>query len=106
MLFSYNKMLNFPIIKIGNNEINETSGTKYLGIHLDKKMNFVNHITEMSIKVAKSIGLLQKLNQFLPETILTALYTSFIHLYLSNGTEAWHGTTSLCFPEKSTICDK
>ena len=67
---SYNKNVNFPIIRINNNTINETSVTKVLGIHLDKKFNFVNHITEMSIKVVKSIGLLYKLNRFLPETIL------------------------------------
>ena len=66
MLFSYNENVNFPIIKIGNNKINETSVTKFLGIHLYTKLNFVNLITEMSIKVAKSIGLLYKLNGFLP----------------------------------------
>ena len=59
--------------------------TKFLGIHLDKKINFINHITEMSMKVAKSIGLLCELNRFLPETILKALYTSLIHPYLSYG---------------------
>ena len=53
MLFSYNKNVNFPIAKIGNNKINETSDTKYFGTHLEKKI--VNHITEMSIKVATSI---------------------------------------------------
>ena len=46
----------------------------------------------MSMKVAKSIGLLYKLNCFLPETILKTLYTSIIHPYLSYGIEAWHGT--------------
>ena len=71
--------------KICNNKINKTCVNKFLGIHLDKKMNFVNHITEMSIKVAKPIGLLYKLNRFLPETILNALYTSLIHPYLSCG---------------------
>ena len=44
----------------------------------------------MSMKVAKSIGLLYKLNRFLPETILKTLYTSLIHPYLSYGNEAWH----------------
>ena len=34
-------------MSIGNNTMNETSVTKFLGIHLDKKLNFVNHITEM-----------------------------------------------------------
>ena len=73
-------------------EINKTSITKFLGIHLDQKLNFVNHITEMSIKVVQSIGLLYKLNRFLPETILKTLHTSLIHPYLSYGIEAWHGT--------------
>ena len=49
MLFSYNKNVNFPDISVSNNKINETSVTKFLCIHLDKKLNFVNHITEMSI---------------------------------------------------------
>ena len=43
------------------------------------------------MKVAKSIGLLYKLNRFLPETILKTLYTSLIHPSLSYGIEAWHG---------------
>ena len=44
MIFSYGKNVNFPIIKIYNNEISETSVTKFFGIRLDKKLNFVNHI--------------------------------------------------------------
>ena len=78
MLFSYNKTVNLTDISVGNNTINETSVTKFLGMHLDKNLNFVNHITEMSMKVATSIGLLYKLNCFLPETILKMLYTSRI----------------------------
>ena len=75
MMFSYNKNFNFPDISVGNNKINETSVTKFKGIHLDKKLDFVNHITEMSMQVAKSLGLLYKLNRFLLETILKTLYT-------------------------------
>ena len=44
------------------------------------------------MKVAKSFGLLYKLNRFLPETILKTLYTSFIHPYLSYDIDSWHGT--------------
>ena len=45
----------------------------------------------MSLKVAKSIGLLHKLNRFLPETILKMSNTSIFHPNLY-GIEAWHGT--------------
>ena len=44
------------------------------------------------MKVAKSIGLLYKLNRFLPETILKTLYTSHSSIDSSYGNEAWHGT--------------
>ena len=60
--------------------------------HSHQKLNFINHITEMSMKVAKSIGVSYKLNRFLPETTLKTLYTSLIHPYLSYGIDAWHGT--------------
>ena len=55
MLFSYYKNVNFPDISVGNNTINEISVTKFYKIY--KKFNFVNHITEMSMEVAKSIEL-------------------------------------------------
>ena len=103
MLFSDNKKATFSIIKKGNDKINETSFSKFLGIHLDKKNDFVNHITEMSIKVAKSIGLLNKLNRFPPESILKTLYISLIQSYLSYGIEAWHGTYIEIIPLKSSF---
>ena len=90
MLFSYYKNVTFPDISVGNNTINETFVTKFWGIHIDKQLNFVNNITEMSMKVAKSIGLLYKLNRFLHETILKTLYTSHIHPYLSYRGLAWN----------------
>ena len=79
MLFSYGKYVNLIDISLGKNTIKETSVTKFLGIPLDKNLNFVNHITEMSMKVARSILLLYKLNLFLPETILKTLCISLIY---------------------------
>ena len=43
MLFSYNKNIHFPLIKIGNNTIVVASVPTFLGIHLDKRLNFKNH---------------------------------------------------------------
>ena len=59
-----NILINFPIIKIGNNNIKETCVTKFLGIYLDEKNEFVNHISEISMKVIKPIGILYKQNRF------------------------------------------
>ena len=104
ILFSYNKNVNLTDISVGNDTINETSVTKFLGIHLDEKLNFVHHITEISMKVAKSIGLLYKLHRFLPQTILKQLYTSLIRSILIYGIEARHGMEHFkIIPQKSSF---
>ena len=59
MLFSHNKNIHFPLIKIFNTTIEKTSVIKFVGIHLEKRLNFKIHITEVALKVAKSIGLLK-----------------------------------------------
>ena len=63
----------------------------------------------MSIKVTKSIGLLYKLNRFLPENFLKKLYTSLIYRYLSYGIDAWHGicqnyTSKIFILQKKGLC--
>ena len=92
MMFSYRRNIMITDIKIGNNIIDEADFVKFLGIYIDNHLSFRNHINEISIKISKSVGLLHKLNKFLPPKILKIVYTSFIHPYLSYGIEAWHGT--------------
>ena len=92
MIFSYNKNIKINDIKIGSNIILETDYTKYLGIHVDHHLTFKYHINEISRKLSKSVGLLHKLNKFLPHNILKIIYSSLMHPYISYGVEAWYGT--------------
>ena len=74
MLFSYNKNMHFPPIKIGNNTIGETFVIKFLGIHLNNRLNFKNRITEfVPLKAAASIGLFLLTNFTICYTIITKL---------------------------------
>ena len=92
MILSYRKNIMITDIKIGENIIEETDFIKFLGIHIDNHLTFRYHINEISIKLSKSVGLLYKLNKFLPTNILKIIYSSLIHPYLIYGVEAWHGT--------------
>ena len=58
---------------------------------LDKNLNFKEHIAYISKKCSKSIGILFRLNSFLPVPILKTLYSSMILPYLNYGIEAWFG---------------
>ena len=59
-----------------------SSCQKHLGIYLDEKLNFSNHIKEKISKANKGIGILRKLNNVLPRNSLIAIYKSFIRPHL------------------------
>ena len=75
MLFS---LINF----FSNLPINRKSTQKHLGLLLDEKLNFSEHISEKLKKVTKSINLLRKLNFTLPRSSLLMIYKSFIRPHL------------------------
>ena len=88
-------------------KINKTSVTKFLGIHLDNTLNFVNHISEMSIKVANSIGILYKLkfpSWNYSENVIYFVYSSILIRYRSiHGMEHQNYTSKILILQKKAI---
>ena len=62
---------------------------KYLGLIIDSKLSWKNHIDNISLKISKTIGLFAKLRHFVPQKTLLTLYWSLVHPYLSYGLSAW-----------------
>ena len=58
---------------------------KYLGIIFDNRLNFHKHIKILEAKIARSVGILNKLNYFLPSLALLKLYYSLIHSHFNYG---------------------
>ena len=78
-------------IKFLNHKIERVKYFKFLGVLIDDKVNFSNHIEYICLKVSVSIGILNKLN-FLPIEILKILYYSMIYPHLNYGILAWGST--------------
>ena len=92
IVFSYKRKVNLPPIKIGNNIIHEIDNTKFLGVYFDKNLTFKQHINNISSKLSKSVGILYKLSNFLPQSVLKTLYFTLFQPFISYGIEAWYGT--------------
>ena len=43
-----------------------TTVVKYLGVTLDDSLNFKNHLSALQSRIARSIGILFRLRQFMP----------------------------------------
>ena len=62
-----------------NNEIlQEKEHTKYLGVILDNKLTWKNHITQTNLRISKGIGILHKLRQCVSQSTLRSLYFAFV----------------------------
>ena len=65
---------NHPAVFFNNLPINRKSTQKHIGLLLDEKINFSEHINEKLKTVTKSIDLLRKLNLTLPRSSLLIIY--------------------------------
>ena len=79
------KKPNHPELIFNNIPVNQTPYQKHLGMFLDSKLNFSEHLKYITNKVNKSIGLLRKLQLILPRRSLVTIYKSFIRPHLDYG---------------------
>ena len=75
--------LHHPDIIFNGNSVKKSSSQKHLGMLLDSKLDFDEHIKGVFDKASKSIDLIRKLRNFLPRRSLLQIYKSFVrsHLY-------------------------
>ena len=76
-------------LKLNQTKLFESSKIKYLGLILDNKLNWKAHITELSKKLSRAVGLLYKIRHFCPPTVLRSLYYSLFGSHLSYGLAVW-----------------
>src|SRR3984885_15630222 len=76
-------------IQIDNVIIPQVNSTKFLGIFIDQHLNWSEHINYISIKIAKSIGIISRISSLIPSRVRLNLYYSLIYPYLSYGNLVW-----------------
>ena len=77
-----------------------TALQKHLGMFLDSKLNFIEHLKTISQKTDKTIGLLRKLQTFLPRAPLITIYESFIRPHLDYGGMIYDQSFNMSFQQK------
>ena len=78
-------------LSINGDHLNESDCVKYLGVLIDNKLTWKQHIQHVNTKVAKSIGILAKMRHFAPNNILLNIYNAFISPHINYGIINWGG---------------
>ena len=73
----FNRKINkidHPPLYFNENLVKSSSTQKHLGMILDTKLDFSLHLKNVQNKVNKTIGLLRKLQDTLPRTLLITIF--------------------------------
>ena len=80
-------------VVIDNHQLTQVNSSKYLGVIIDHKLNWIEHISYVKSKMSKGIGIMFKARQFLTKKALLMLYHAYIYPYMTYCIEVW-GCTS------------
>ena len=89
MIFSPKSLRVENNVQISGINIDQVSKTKFLGVIIDSKLTWKDHINFIKTKISKGIGILYRARKFLNEQSLKTLYYSFIYPYFSYCIELW-----------------
>ena len=85
MLFTLNNRLKSykPKIKINNSQIESINSTTFLGVIIDQNFSWSKHISHLTNKLSKAIGILKKASHAFNKSTLRMLYHSFLQPYFN-----------------------
>ena len=84
-----NKSDEHSVITINNVILQRTNSLKYLGVIIDYKLNWTQHIAHAKNKISKGIGIMYRARNFLSKLSKRKLYYSYIYAYLIYCIEVW-----------------
>ena len=73
-----NRNVVYPRLHMNGNEIERVSQFNFLGLIVSANMSWNAHVCHISLKVAKSVGILYRLKLIYPHAILLTIYNALI----------------------------
>ena len=76
-------------LKIRDNELEVVKKTKYLGVQIDRSLDWKEQIKAVSTKVSRAVGFLKYAKSFLPKESLKTLYTGIVEPHFRYCCSVW-----------------
>ena len=76
-------------LKMGNHIIDRTKSYRYLGLLVDEKLSWANHIDEICLKLSQIAGVIFKIRSLLTKEALMLVYHALVNSKLRYGLICW-----------------
>ena len=78
VLHMHQKAVTYPDLYLNGNKIERVTQFNYVGLILQVNLSWNKHISHISLKVSKTIGILNRLKSIYPRKVLLTLYNTLI----------------------------
>ena len=88
-----------PVLMFNSSIISPGVSHKHLGMILDSKLNFNNHLCEKISKANKGMGIIRRLYNVLPRATLINIYKAFVRPHLHYGDIIYDNSSNSTFSQ-------
>ena len=92
MIFTRKKRIKEIEIQIDGKNIEKVNSTKFLGVIIDHKLKWSEHVKYIAGKISRSCGVLNRARRCLNRSAMLTLYYSFVYPYITYCNHVWGST--------------
>ena len=85
-----------PTLQFGSSDIIAKIKHKHLGMVLDSKLDFQNHVREAIVKARRGISTIRYLSRYITRKVLDMIYKLHVRPHLDYGDIIYHNMTRKC----------
>ncbi len=94
MLFATGCLCADVSLNVANIVVKKVQSIKFLGVYIDERLCWHEHVNMLYTKLSKSLGLLKAASVYLPRNILLSMFYAFFNSQLLYGLLIWGNTYS------------
>ena len=84
-----NKPLTNVTLLLNRKALQQSEYVKYLGVLIDARLTFKNHITSLSLKISRTTGAMNRIRSYVTDSAIKLIYHSLIYPHLLYGVSVW-----------------
>ena len=89
VFYTAHRKVTYPILTLNNIEIERVTQFNFLGVIISSNMKWNGHVTHISQKISRIVGIMYRLKHIYPQAVLLTLYSALIVPHLTYYLLAW-----------------
>ena len=97
MFHKHNKIVEHLDLHVNNNDIEKVDNFNFLGLHLNTRLTWHTHVSEISKKISRAVGIIKKMQWIFPTEILLAIYNALVLPHINYCILSWGADSNTIF---------